>query len=195
MSEPAGAGRPDSPTPGARFEAPMLRPRSLINADLSALPQLHRQLLITDGSVTTILMAHYLEEVNVREWPRDVAQPSVEQLASLEATELPVLSRAVSLVGAASGVTYASASSVVVPSRLPPAVAARIGGHPKGLGGAMRDGELPVFRRLLWWGGVPSLSDELGGCLRAVERAYLMLTSEGPFALVRERFPLPERDS
>jgi chorismate-pyruvate lyase len=169
------------------------RPAHLRDVDARSLSPLHRILLSTDGTVTTLLEAIALEPIeadvlerahldahHLRDWIDPDASEPVE--------------RHVALRGAQSGQLYAVATSLLLHSRLGPAVVKSLRSARKGIGEALRSTRTESYRELLWYGLGASdrmlpryFAAQFRSCLT---RAYRILSKGSPIMVVQESFPL-----
>ena len=92
----------------------------LKGVDLQELSPLQRILLITDGTLTEILEAHFLEPIELVKLSQRRFPAGTDILPFRAEAEEPVLERKINLRGARSGRKYVYAESLLLPERLSP---------------------------------------------------------------------------
>lgn len=161
------------------FVAQRHRPPDLADVAPDRIGDFARCLLVTDGTVSTLVEAHELEPVAVE---RAGAAPPVDGALTpwldVGAGEA-VLSRRIVMRGTCSGRVHVTAESHLVPARLPAEFVDVLGLSAKGLGEALRALRVDHHRELLWFGARgPVLS-----------RTYRLLVAGRPAVLITESFP------
>ncbi len=153
---------------------------------------LHRILLATDGTVTTILEAYADEPIEARRLAqrrRPAGQQDAEPLAVDPGCS--VLDRHVLLCGARSGTTFLYGESLIVPDRLDPGIIDRLESTSQPIGALLRASRLETFREILAAGDHPagSYARHFGTDEDAVllYRTYRVLLRGQPIALVTEK--------
>src|SRR5260370_4026350 len=137
-----------------RFIAQSRRPGWLDAVPLAALPVTHRALLVTDGTVSTVLEAQALEPVVVDCLEMiEMPAPDDERSAWLADPGETVVRRRAVIRGEWSGRVYTLAESLLSPRRLPNDFLRRLAQSPTGLGGALAAGRIECRQELLWYGG------------------------------------------
>lgn len=161
---------------------------------------LHRILLTTDGTVTTILEAYAgepIEAVRLAQ-SRQPAGPQDAELLAVTA-DSPVLHRRVLLCGARSGTAFVHGESLIVPERLDPGILGRLESTSEPIGALLRASRLETFREILAAGEQPagaSASDF--GCDEdavLLYRTYRVVRRGQPLALITERVLADGEDS
>ncbi|MGH6890199.1 MAG: chorismate--pyruvate lyase family protein [Rhizomicrobium sp.] len=121
----------------------------LDGVDAATLTPLQRILLITDGTLTEILEAHYLERIELDKISeRILTIGECDSSLAGEAGE-PVLERKINLRGARSGNKYVYAESLVLVSRLDPALRGELLGTNVPLGRLWRHHRLETYKELV----------------------------------------------
>lgn len=178
----------DASSSNARLP-PVTRPVLPDSPDL-----LHRILLATDGTVTSVLEAYAEEPVRATMLAQFV-QPSRSRDAALLAVPegAPVLNRKVLLCGERSGRTFLYGQSLILVERLDRRIADGLVLTNKPIGILLRESRIETFREILTAG-----QERAGACaayFQAAEDATLLfrtyrIEARGrPIMLVTERFP------
>lgn len=176
------------------FVAQHRRPANLEDIDPYSLTPVERTLLVIDGTVTRFLETYFAEPIRIENIgeTREQLKKEHEFLALPKGEE--VVSRRVLLRGARSARTYASAASLVVPSRVKAAVRKEVGDMSQGLGRLLLEGKTEQYRELLWYGKEPP--SELPGELRSlateysITRTYRIMVNREPTMMITEWFEL-----
>lgn len=174
------ATRDDSlATLGDLFIAPEGRPNYLTPVEPGALAAFARVLLITDGTVTHMLRAHFGEPVEVSVEAHDFTAPAQGNpwLGTLPGGE--VLVRDVTLSGASSGRLFARARSHIALDRMTPEMREDITTMRRSIGNVLLAHFSENRRELLWHG----LTGH--GCL---ERTYRVIAGGEPLMVITETF-------
>lgn len=189
---PRGAALEDRDAREEVAGAQFARPAALHPVNLRALSPFQRALILIDGTVTRFIEAYAME-------PLDVLR--LEQTTRSLTTDSPWLElshgdvadvRRVLLRGRVSRKVYVYASSLLVPSRWPPAARDRLEGGTEGIGRIVESAKMETRREILWYGrervrvesrGVSEAPDEW------ISRAYRIIWHGRPIALINERFP------
>lgn len=164
----------------ARFVAQHERPRGVTDVDFATLSPYHRCLLITDGNVTSLLEAYALEPTRTRCLDQQPGQPTPSQVRwlCLDAGTTTVARRVV-IEGVRSNAAYLSASSLLVPGRLPASFVDSLSYGQASIGTALIKAALEHRRELLWFnhsrGSVAS-------------RTYRVFVQGSPVLLITEEF-------
>lgn len=169
------------------------RPAHLRTVDLRMLTPFQRALLVIDGTVTKFVEAYGMEPIEVIRLKQEeqlLAQPH----RWLEvAKDTPVIARQVLLHGYYSGIVYAYALSLLVPSRLPADLLERVAVEPGGLGRVLLGSQIENRREVLWYGeetlgDLPAeIRDWTGDSF--ISRTYRIITQGQPAMLINEKFP------
>lgn len=153
---------------------------------------LHRILLTTDGTVTTILEAYAgepIEAVRLAQSHRPAA-PHQAELLTVSA-DWPLLDRHVLLRGAFSETTFLYGESLIVSERIDAGIVDRLTSTNEPIGALLREYRLETFREVLTVGSEPAGThgvhfgaDEHGLLLF---RTYRVLSRAQPIALITEK--------
>lgn len=133
------------------FVAQHERPVGVQDVDLAALAPHHRCLLVTDGTVTSLVAACALEPIRTRrlEQGSRPARPEEQRWLAVPAGTA-LVARRVAIEGARSGTVFLRASSVLVPSRLPGHFLQSLQDDGASIGSALVAGAVEHRRELLW---------------------------------------------
>jgi len=175
------------------FVAASDRPAHLNSVKIEDLCAFARVLLVTDGTVTHMLRAHFREPINVKVLSHD--------LQSLEAPEPwlqakpgdEILLRKVALIGARTGRTYCLAKSLIALERISPDMHADIVSMRLSLGSVLLANFSENRRELLWFGRTQNgesqfeeNSTKTQG--QTLERAYRVISGGVPIMTIAETF-------
>lgn len=179
------------------FEARQHLPPPLVPVAPADLSPLQRALLVTDGTVTTLLAAWALEPVTVRPLGQrtvalgDALPPAAAWLDAPAGS--PVVERAVLIEGATSGRLFAFAESLICADRLPEALRAGLASGELSLGHLLRMPGFESRREGLWYGRErPALLPPevvARGTLEFLSRTYRVTAGSQPLMVITERFP------
>ena len=175
------------------LEASEARPAHLRPVDLRTLTPFQRALLVIDGTVTKFVEAYALEPIDVIRLKQEEQQLTQDHRWLEVPKGTPVIARQVLLHGYYSGIVYAYAVSLLVPSRLPDDLLARVAVEPGGLGRVLLGSQIENRREVLWYGGetlndLPAeIRDWTGDTF--VSRTYRIITQGKPAMLINEKFP------
>ncbi|WP_433074078.1 chorismate--pyruvate lyase family protein [Dactylosporangium sp. CA-052675] len=163
-----------------RFVAQHERPAGAAALDFAALSPYHRCLLVTDGTVTSLLEAYALEAVRTRCLDRAAGRLTPVQQRWLRAdARAATLARRVVIEGVRSNAAYLSASSVLIPDRLPPDFVAALAHEHASIGSALIGAAVEHRRELLWF-------DRPAGTVAS--RTYRVFIQGRPALLITEEF-------
>ncbi len=158
----------------------LLRPPHAVDVDFDALPPILRVLLTTDGIVTDVLAAWFLEDV--------------EAADAVMSENAGVVLRRVLLVGRPSGRRFVHAVSELRMDVLPPEMRSALAASPRGIGQALRTLGLATHRSVedRWSETAAERAGELGLRPRdtLVARRYVVSAGDRPALRIVERFPL-----
>lgn len=163
--------------------------------DATQLTPLQRVLLVTDGTLTEILEAHFLERIELLKISERILRLDAGPvLAPLEAGE-PVLERKINLMGARSRKKYVYAESQVLVSRLEPKFQAELLETNVPLGRLWRHHRLETYKQLVSIDGRPAgdLNVHLD-CARdapILGRVYNVFSSRRLVMRISEYFGVP----
>ena len=164
---------------GDLFAASHDRPADLAEVRPDDLPAFARVLLITDGTVTHMLRAHYREPVDVFVETHEFIDLG-EDNPWLEAKAgAPVLVRDVSIMGAETGRQFATARSWLMLDRMPEDMREDIVSMRRSIGNVLLARFSENRRELLWHG----LRDG-----NRLERAYRVIAGGKPIMIISECF-------
>lgn len=168
------------------FRAMKDRPAHLDDMNPESLPAFARVLLVTDGTVTHMLRAHFREAIHV-----DVLSQELESLADpvpwLEADKgEDILVRKVALKGASTGTPYARATSWIALGRLSPQMKSDIVELRRSIGHVLLANFSENRREMLWFGG--AATEGTAGQSRSLERAYRVIAGGKPLMIIAETF-------
>ncbi|MBC8123485.1 MAG: DUF98 domain-containing protein [Gemmatimonadaceae bacterium] len=151
-----------------------------------------RAFLVTDGTVTELLEAVFLEAIEVVKLSQRTA-PLANPVASLAAgTGETGYAREVLLVGKQSRHHYVHASSIILLDRLPGTLRIELLETGKGIGHILRDHHIETFRQITgyWSEAAAGLADYFG--LMSGElllgRQYVVHHQGRPIMQIQERF-------
>lgn len=171
-------------------------PAGISPVSAASLPAYQRALLVADGTVTRLIEAWALEPVKVHRLGQAKvadADPFERAWLELDEPEDVAIRRAVFLAGRTSGQFFLYATSLIVASRLPPAVRHELDASREGLGQIIAAGGMESRREGLWFGRerisdlpAPVAAQCDGDCLT---RCYRLLAGGRPVMLITERFP------
>ncbi|MFC3961461.1 chorismate--pyruvate lyase family protein [Nocardia jiangsuensis] len=138
------------------FRAHGTQPENWFDLPIDTLSPFHRNILVTDGTVTRALEAYALEPIEAQCVDQYVSTDGADHDAHLEVTSSePVLVRRVELIGAWSGTRYVRARSLIAVDRLPQAFHGALAVEPAGIGAALRVVAPDSHRELLCYGRPP----------------------------------------
>ncbi|MCE2413319.1 DUF98 domain-containing protein [Candidatus Poribacteria bacterium] len=182
----------------ALFVAQDDKPATLKRINLARLTPFQRGLLVADGTVTQLIEAYTLMQVEV------ALLQQTKQTLSAENTwlQLPagaeIISRQVVLQTHSQEeslpIIHTYADSLIVSRRLPESILDGLESDKQGLGGLLRRSGLETRRELLWCGievltDPPSAVAHLEG-EKFISRTYRVFTNHKPLMLINEKFPL-----
>lgn len=150
-----------------------------------ALPPFLRSLLVTDGTVTTVLEAWFSEAVvvQVRQQSRFILSAAIAPLGA-DVGEA-VLDRHVALVGATTGRIFATADSVLRLAAMPEGLRGELVAGRLGIGELLRQKGVETCREIVAM-RVPVAVD----ASQSVGRTYLIHMNVRPVIQVTEHFPI-----
>lgn len=166
-------------TLGDLFIAAEARPDHLSPIEPGALPPFARVLLITDGTVTHMLRAHFGEPIEVHVEAHDFTAPAEGNRWLGAPGGAQVLVRDVILTGATSGRLFARARSHIALDRLTPQMREDITAMRRSIGNVLLAHFSENRRELLWHGLTRR------GCL---ERTYRVIAGGRPLMVITETF-------
>jgi chorismate-pyruvate lyase len=149
---------------------------------------------MTDGTVTDVLEAYAGEPIKVVKLSQALAPPD-SLTPELELTgDTSVLRRTVLLQGAASGLTYLHADSVIAPERLHPEVLGGLLDSEKPVGRLLAQHRIETFREIVAIGFEPAgrcaAYFGLDSAAKLVFRTYRIIVGGLPVMRITEKFPV-----
>jgi len=166
------------------FVAASDRPAHLSLIRIADLCTFARVLLVTDGTVTHMLRAHFHEPINVNVLSHDLqtleaAEPWLQAKTGDES-----LLRKVALIGARTGRTYCFATSWIALERLSPDMRADVVSMQQSLGDVLLSNFSENRRELLWCGSTQDGESQF----QNLERAYRVISGGVPIMMIAETF-------
>lgn len=181
----------DLTTLGDLFIAEDARPDHLTPALPDALPAFARVLLVTDGTVTHMLRAHFREPVEVRVEGHEFVVAGNGGFATQKWLETPdgtdILIRDVVLVGETSGRLFARARSFIALDRLAPEMCEDIIAMRRSIGNVLL-AHFSENRRELLWHGLRQDERENEASEQTLERTYRVIAGGKPLMVITETF-------
>jgi chorismate-pyruvate lyase len=151
-------------------------------AALDELAPAYRAVMVSDGTLTTMLSALHLETINTTCLESATVPAGPEQQRWLEIPSEPCLRRSVELTGASSAQIYVRACSYLYEPRLPPAFLRDLSRAGASLGTQLLQSRISTRRELIWVRASEAL---------AFSRLYRILLHDRPAILVQEDFLRP----
>jgi len=175
------------------FVATSDRPAHLSHIKIEDLCAFARVLLVTDGTVTHMLRAHFREPINVRVLSHDLQSLEAPEPWLKAKTGDEILLRKVALIGARTGRTYCLATSWIALERISPDMRADIVGMQQSLGSVLLANFSENRRELLWYGRTQNSERQFeGGSTKTqgqtLERAYRVISGGMPIMMISETF-------
>lgn len=172
------------------FVAEAARPAHLTPALINELAPIARVLLVTDGTVTHMLRAHYREPVEVHVLAHTQQQLEQDDRHLELAKGEEILVRDVALVGAASGTVFCRARSLIVLKRMPAGMRDDIVSMRRSLGHVLLANFSENRRELLWHGTYNEPGDLFPETPNetVLERAYRVISNKQPLMIITEIF-------
>lgn len=153
---------------------------------------LHRILLATDGTVTTILEAYAAEPIEAVRLSQSLqpARPQDAELLDVDSSS-PVLERHVLLRGVCSGTIFIYGESLIVPERLDPSIIDCLGSTNEPIGRLLRAYRLETFREVVAVGkrraGSTGVYFGSGEDALLLSRTYRVVVQGQPVMLITEK--------
>lgn len=160
--------------------------------DAARLSPLQRILLITDGTLTEILEAHFLEPIELVKLSQRIGVCSAGQPSFLAERGEPVLERRINLRGSRSRQVYVYAESLLLVDRLDPQFRAALMDSGIPLGRLWHKFRLETYKELV--GIERRRAGDLGSCLDCsrsspvLARAYDVVSSRSRLMRISEYF-------
>ncbi len=167
--------------------------KKLDGIDVQSLSPLHRILLITDGTLTEILEAHFLEHVQLIKLSQHVVTATASHAQFEPDEKEKFLERKVLLRGSNSGNTYVYAESMIAMERLNPRLYDQLLNSNTPLGRLWLEHKLETFKELTEIKCQPAndLSQHFGCAASSplLSRTYRVVTNAKPVMIISEYFP------
>jgi len=175
------------------FVAASDRPAHLNPVKIEDLCAFARVLLVTDGTVTHMLRAHFREPINVKVLSHDLQSLEAPKPWLQAKTGDEILLRKVALIGARTSRIYCLAKSWIALERLSPDMRADIDSMQRSLGSVLLDNFSENRRELLWYGRTQNGESQFEqGNTKAqdqtLERAYRVISGGVPIMTIAETF-------
>jgi chorismate-pyruvate lyase len=172
--------------------------KKLEGIDTNSLNPLQRILIITDGTLTEILEAAFLEHIQLIKIVQQTISSSVAHIHLTPAPGEIFLERKILLQGAKSNRNYVYAHSVIALDRLPAPFRAELMNSDTSLGRLWLEHKLETFKELL--DIRHQKADDLGTCLKCdpsdilLVRTYRVISAAVPIMIISEYFPVEYED-
>lgn len=137
-----------------------------------------RAVMVSDGTLTRLLSAVYLENIVTECEVNDEARPDFEARRWLQIDDVTCLRRRVSLVGGMSGRTYVRAQSYLYAPRLPEFFVTELSRPGASLGAQLLSSRIDHRRELIW------IRSGSGDCM--FSRLFRILVQDRPAILIQE---------
>lgn len=148
-------------------------------AELGLLSPAYRAVMVSDGTLTHMLSAMYLEEIRTDCLENGEAMPGEDQRRWLDIGAEPCVRRYVELTGATSRVTYVRATSYLYPPRLPASFLDELDQPGASLGAQLLESRISHRRELI------KVRTDAG---LVFSRLYRILLHDRPAILIQEDF-------
>jgi chorismate-pyruvate lyase len=171
------------------YVAQQARPADWSDLDPVRIDPFIRLLMITDGTLHSLLEAAWLEPTDALVREQNKTTLSRLQSQWLDAgTGVPALIRCVEIRGRSSRSLRVRAESIILPERLPPSFVAALGSMRAGIGQTLASLEVERRRDLLWFGAW-----DAGGALptRVPSRSYRVVMRSHPVMMITESMVAP----
>jgi len=157
-----------------------------------ALDPLQRVLLVTDGTVTAILEAAFLESIQVVKLTQEVVKATRSHALLQPSPEETIVERRVLLRGVATGRNYVYAESLIAVSRMGPAFCRLLFDSDTPLGQLWLDQKQETYKEIVEMrreaGGSGAEYFEAGGS-EILIRKYRVYSGGVPVMIISEHFP------
>lgn len=150
---------------------------------------LQRLFLISDGTLTDLVEAAFLEPIAIRKLYSEITRNAVSDLET--ATGEPVLTRRIAMFGGGTGRTYVYAESLLALDRLPPLFREELVNSDKPLGRLWSEHKIETWKELLSMHRLPA--GELAqyfGSGDLLTRTYRLISQGRPLMVISEYFPV-----
>jgi chorismate-pyruvate lyase len=177
----------------ANYANPQIRtPGPLDGIEWHTLDPLQRVLLVTDGTVTAILEAAFLEGIRVVKLSQDVVKAAPSHALLQASPEEAIVERRVLLRGAATGRNYVYAESLIAVNRMGPAFCRLLFDSDTPLGQLWLDQKLETYKEIVEMRGAADGPGaeylECGGS-GVLIRKYRIYSGGIPVMIIGEHFP------
>ena len=177
----------------ANYANPQIRtPGPLDGIEWHTLDPLQRVLLVTDGTVTAILEAAFLEGIRVVKLSQDVVKAAPSHALLQASPGEAIVERRVLLRGAATGRNYVYAESLIAVSRMGPAFCRLLFDSDTPLGQLWLDQKLETYKEIVEMRGAadgPGAEYFEGGGSEILMRKYRVYSGGIPVMIISEHFP------
>ncbi len=173
---------------GDLFVVQEARPEHLSSTEPDTLPAFARVLLVTDGTVTHMLRAHFREPVEVRVEAHEYVTIDKDDSWLGCARGADILIRDVVLVGEKSRRLFARARSRIALGRLTPEMREDIVEMRHSIGNVLLARFSENRRELMWYGLGPADPDRFEGGPQTLERTYRVIAAGKPLMIITETF-------
>lgn len=170
------------------FVAQDARPDHLSSIEPDTLPAFARVLLVTDGTVTHMLRAHFREPVEVRVEAHDFVTLEAGDRWLDAARGAEILIRDVVLVGEKSRRLFARARSRIALDRLSPDMREDIVAMRRSIGNVLLARFSENRRELMWYGLGGADPERMESGPRTLERTYRVIAGGTPLMIITETF-------
>jgi chorismate-pyruvate lyase len=137
-----------------------------------------RAVMVSDGTLTRLLSAVYLEDIVTDCAVNDEARPDDEARRWLQIDDVACQHRVVSLIGGVSGRTYVRAHSYLYPPRLPDSFLFELSRPGASIGALLLSSRIHHRRELIW------IRPGIGDCL--FSRLFRIVIEDQPAILIQE---------
>jgi len=157
-----------------------------------ALDPLQRVLLVTDGTVTAILEAAFLESIQVVKLSQEVVKATGSHALLQPSLEESIVERRVLLRGVVTGRNYVYAESLIAVNRMGPAFCRLLFDSDTPLGQLWLDQKLETYKEMVEMrsaAGGPGAEYLECGSLEILIRKYRIYSGGIPVMIISEHFP------
>jgi chorismate-pyruvate lyase len=165
---------------------------SLDGVEWQTLDPLQRVLLVTDGTVTAILEAAFLESIRVVKLTQEIVKATPSHALLQSSPTEAIVERRVLLRGVATGRNYVYAESLIAVNRMGPAFCRLLFDSNTPLGQLWLDQKLETYKEIVEMGGVVrGPGAEYLDCAGSgiLIRKYRVYSGGVPVMIISEHFP------
>lgn len=183
-----GIGQPRNPIGNcSKARSQMRFIDALAQPQIQRLPRLLRVMLISDGNLTEMLQAAFLEPIVVTKL-QNKASRTCQEIEELQlSTGSKIVSRQVKLSGSLSRHLYVYAETILAADRTPSEFLSELQNTEKPLGYLLRENDLCGRKELISAEWVPENTEE-PMCAASIKRRYVVVHKQLPIALISEHF-------